>query len=339
MKGGACCIRFYEAAQRHKNVMNILVVGAVVCDIAAKPVGADAIEKRRIEIDSLNISGGGDANNASIDLATFGEQVRIVSKVGNDFLGSMLTEQLQTKGVDTRYLLRDPETETTAAILMLGPGGSSTISARRNGACDTICEKDVPDEALEWADHLHVVNVLNMPMLDGEGLAELFRRAHAHGITTSMDMKRPRKLHDEPLACIKEALPHCDVFLPSDHEIEYVTGLTDPVQATEFLRPFAPKLFVMKRGAEGVYVTDFSSSFTQPSLYEGTPVDVVGAGDAFSSTFVASWKNGYTLEDCARLASNASAHVLSKIGTTAGMCSRKELIDDLNRRGYHISNK
>ena len=319
--------------------MKILVVGAVVCDIAAKPVGPDAIEKRRIEIDSLNISGGGDANNASIDLATFGEEVRIVSKVGDDFLGSMLTDQLRKKGVDTRYLIHDPDMETTAAVLMLGPGGSSTISARKNGACDTICEKDIPDEALDWADHLHVVNVLNMPQLDGHGLAELFRRAHAHGITTSMDMKRPRKPHDEPLSCIREALPHCDVFLPSDQEIEYVTGLTDPQQVTEYLRSFAPKLFVMKRGAQGVYVTDFSSSFTQPSLYEGTPVDVVGAGDAFSSTFVASWKNRYSLEECARIASNASAHVLSRIGTTAGMCSKEELIDDLGRRGYHISIK
>ena len=79
--------------------MNILVVGAVVCDIAAKPVHKDAIEKRRIEIDSLNISGGGDANNASIDLATLGENVRIISKVGNDFLGSMLRDQLKKKGV------------------------------------------------------------------------------------------------------------------------------------------------------------------------------------------------------------------------------------------------
>ena len=319
--------------------MKILVVGAVVCDVAAKPVGSDAIEKRRIEIDSLNISGGGDANNASIDLVTFGEDVRIISKVGNDFIGSMLTDLLIKKGVDTRYLIRDDSMETTAAVLMLGPGGASTISARKNGACDTIREADIPDEALEWADHLHVVNVLNMPDLDGHGLAVLFQRAHLHGVTTSMDMKRPRKIHEDPLACIREALPHCDVFLPSDHEVEYVCGLSDPGAATEFFRPFRPGLFVMKRGAEGVYVTDFESSFLQSSLYEGTPVDVVGAGDAFSSTFVASWKHGYPLEDCARLAGNASAHILAKIGTTAGMCSREELIDDLDRRGYHISIK
>ena len=68
------------------------------------------------------------------ELARLGEDVRIVSRVGGDFLGQMLTTLLSQNGVDTRYVARDEHAETTAAILMLGPDGVTTISARHSGA-------------------------------------------------------------------------------------------------------------------------------------------------------------------------------------------------------------
>lgn len=316
--------------------MNILCLGAVLCDIAAKPVPPDAFAARRINLDSLNVSGGGDANNASIDLARLGENVRTVSRVGKDFLGGMLLSQLRENGVDTRYVQIDGHAQTTAAVLMLGPDGVTVVSARKSGACDALCQSDVSDEALAWADHLHTVNVLNMPALDGEGLAALFARAHARGVTTSVDVKRPRNAHEHPMDCIREALGHCDVFLPSDHEVDYLCGISDPREAAEYFHRFGVKVFGMKRGKDGVYVTDYQQELFQPSLYRGTPVDVVGAGDAFSSTFVASWRRGRSLKDAALLASAASARVLSCVGTTAGMRDARTLARDVQDAGFTL---
>ena len=61
--------------------MKMLCLGAVLCDIAAKPVPADAFAARRIQLDSLNLAGGGDANNASIDLARLGEELGLQIRV------------------------------------------------------------------------------------------------------------------------------------------------------------------------------------------------------------------------------------------------------------------
>ncbi len=317
--------------------MKMLCLGAVLCDIAAKPVPADAFAARRIQLDSLNLAGGGDANNASIDLARLGEDVRIVSRVGGDFLGQMLTTLLSQNGVDTRYVARDEHAETTAAILMLGPDGVTTISARHSGACDSVRESDVTDEALIWADHLHVVNVMNMPCLDGEGLGRLFARAHEAGVTTSMDLKRPRTPLEKPLDAVVPALSHCDVFLPSDYEVEYLCGFTDPHRARDFFRGFGVKVFGMKCGKAGVYLTDFQEEVFQKSLFSGTPVDVTGAGDAFSSTFAASWRRGLSLREAALIASAASARVLSAVGTTAGMVDFDTLCADVRAAGETLS--
>lgn len=316
--------------------MNILCMGAVLCDIAAKPIPDDPAAQRRFALDSLNISGGGDANNASIDLARLGETVRVISRVGDDFLGNMLLGLLAQNGVDTRYVKCDAQAQTTAAILMLTSAGVTTISARKSGACDALCCADVSEEALSWADHLHVVNVLNMPNLDGGGLEELFARAHAHGVTTSMDLKRPRTAQAQPMDCIREALQYCDVFLPSDYEVEYLCGLTDPRRARDYFGTFGVRIFGMKRGAQGVYVTDFDDEVFQKSLFCGTPVDVTGAGDAFSSTFAACWRRGMCLRDAALIASAASARILSCVGTTTGMRDLATLACDVRNAGETI---
>jgi len=317
--------------------MNILCLGAVLCDISATTVNPETIAKKRIALDALNVAGGGDANNASIDLATFGESVRVVSRVGDDSIGGMLLTLLQAKGVDTRYVVVEEGAQTTAAILLLGDGGARTLSARHAGACDSVCEQDVSDEALAWADHLHVVNVLNMPDLDGEGLEKLFARAHAAGVTTSMDLKVPRAHHDDPMGLIRGALKHCDIFMPSDHEMDYLCGITDPKQASEYFRPFGMKIFGMKRGKDGVYVTDYTTQVIQPTIFKGDPVDTVGAGDAFTSTFVAAWKRGASLQDAALVASAASARVLSAVGSTTGMRDCATLLSDLEACGYSVT--
>ena len=111
-----------------------LCVGQALCDLYLHPAGPEIFDGRQNHIlDSIPVMGGGDANNASIDLARLGEDVRIVSRVGGDFLGQMLTTLLSQNGVDTRYVARDEHAETTAAILMLGPDGVTTISARHSG--------------------------------------------------------------------------------------------------------------------------------------------------------------------------------------------------------------
>ena len=48
-------------------------------------------------------------------------------------------------------------------------------------------------------------------------------------------------------------------------------------------------------------------------------MDVIGAGDAFSSTFSCAWKRGYSLKDAAAIASAASAQIVGTVGATAGM--------------------
>lgn len=300
--------------------MNILCIGSIMCDVAFSPIEqGDAQKGGTFSIDQFSIHGGGEGNNAAIDLARLGETVRLVGRVGGDFIGDHLIRELRKEGVDTLHVRRVPDKGTTISIQMISSVGARTMSAKRWGANETLTAQEVPDELIRWADHVHIVGAMCLSGFDGEGSARVFARAHELGKTTSMDLNNPR--FDGPCFHLyRDALENCDLFLPSNYELERSCGLTDLHEIRSFFRPFGIRALVVKRSELGVYVTDFDREFCLPSFLEGDPTDVVGAGDAFSSTFVSAWKRGKTLYECACIASAASAKVLKSLGATRGMC-------------------
>jgi ribokinase len=61
----------------------------------------------------------------------------------------------------------------------------------------------------------------------------------------------------------------------------------------------------------------------------GPPVDRTGAGDAFTSTFVAAIIKGNSIEGALQWAPINSMSVVQKVGAQAGLLSEKELEDYL----------
>ena len=299
--------------------MNILCIGAILCDVAFRPVESeDFLLDAPKCIDAFRLHGGGEGNNAAMDFSTLGETVRLVGRVGTDFIGSYLLSQLQTHGIDTNAVIRVPDNPTTISVQMISGSGGRTLAAKRWGANETMEKDDVPDALIRWADHVHIVNAMCLSGFDGEGSARVFARAHALGKTTSMDLNNPR--FDGPcFHLFRDALYNCDLFLPSSYELERACGLTGMHEIREFFAPFGIRMMAVKRSELGAYVTDFTDEAFMPSLLKGDPIDVVGAGDAFASTFVSAFHRGFDMRGCCAIASAASAHVLGALGATAGM--------------------
>ena len=154
--------------------MNFLVIGPIVCDIAMKNIDPEDFKRGRTVLERFEIAGGGDANNAAIDLAALGENARICARVGADFLGDRLVSLLEARGVDVRYLKRIEDRPTTTSVLMLGSSGDVTLNVMRHGANESMEPGDVTEDMIAWADHVHMVSVLNLHGFDGEGTACAF---------------------------------------------------------------------------------------------------------------------------------------------------------------------
>ena len=179
-------------------------------------------------------------------------------------------------------------------------------------------EEMVTDELISSARHLHLASANVLKSLDGKPLGRLFERAHAAGLTTSLDASYDRE--GNWMKNIEDALHHCDIFIPSMQEAAIYAGTDDPEEICRMFSKYPLQVFGIKLGEKGVLVTDFHETWTLPSLYKGIPVDTTGAGDAFLAGFVSAWLKGYDIPSSAYAGSAQAYSVLGAAGanTSAG---------------------
>nr|WP_122012448.1 carbohydrate kinase family protein [Maliibacterium massiliense] len=314
---------------------DVLCVGHGSCDVLLRPVDPDVMEKDAIALESVVTASGGDALNGSVNMARLGLKVGIMCCIGYDSFGDQVMLELTRAGVDTACVQRSQAWQTNSPFLLVEPSGERHILSFNGGANQNLCPEMLDDATLAEARHLHVVSVNMLPKLDGAPLADLLRRAHALGVTTSMDVTHDRT--GRWLENIREALPHCDIFLPSHYEAaQYCGGETDPQKLKAVFQDLGVKIFGLKMGAEGAFVTDFTQDIMMPSFCAGAPVDTTGGGDAFCAGFVTGFVKGYGLEACAALGAAQAASVIACVGANRGagtFAMAKELAAS---RGYTI---
>ena len=316
--------------------MKILCVGQAIGDLYLHPVNPDVFDGKLHILDGIPIYGGGDANNASIDLAKIGEETALATAIGADVFGMQILKLLEEAGVETKFVRQRTDMGTSVHVIFLGTDGNRG-NGYLHGTGDCVSREDIPNEAIDWADHVHMVSVLSQPVLDGEGVTSIMRYAKEHGKTTSMDLQYDVNMSPPEVALekVRSALPYCDVFLPSISEVEAISGgITDPLELKAVFSGYGLKVFGCKLGAKGVYLTDFTQDVFLPSLYQGIPVDSLGAGDAFCSGFIAAYKRGFSLEGCGLIGSAASAKICGEIGCNAGMRPFDELVAYAKELGY-----
>ena len=74
---------------------------------------------------------GGAPANVCVQAVKLGCDGVYLTKVGNDGFGDFLIETLNREGVDTKYILKDAEHDTSLAFVSFTEGVSSAFSERR----------------------------------------------------------------------------------------------------------------------------------------------------------------------------------------------------------------
>lgn len=303
--------------------MNYLCVGNIACDLLAHKSGKQKHSNRRIYLDQLTCTPGGDALNSAVDASIMGVQAKLIGRIGQDLFGQMILQKIKNTKIDLSMLRMDPTIHTSVSFYTVTQGGEKDIALYRPGGNEALEPEDVPDCALQWADHLHLGSPMIQDGLDGGGNAVLLQRAKRFGVQTSMDL-----VYDPDeiwLPKIEEALSYCDIFIPSDYEVSKMCGTDDLEKLTKFFEPYGLKIFGVKLGKRGVYLTDFHDAFLMPSAYRGLPVETLGAGDAFFAAFNIAYYKKEGIYRSAMIASCASACVLGHFGANTGMVTYEQL--------------
>ncbi len=265
------------------------------------------------------VEGDGNAGNASVSFARLGLASGIVSNVGHDSRGHDITLALQKNGVDTRYIHINPGKKSNFNYI-LSYGAERTILVHHQ------------DYDYHWP-HIHKTDIPKWVYFSSLGKNSLpFHDDLAEWLEENPDVKlafQPGTFQmEEGAKRLKKLYQRCNVLLLNREEAVKVGGGDHENLHDLFdkLHALGPKLIVITDGPKGSYASGPEGRFFMPVYPDpAPPVERTGAGDAYSSTFVAAIIKGKSLEDALKWGPINSMNVVQHVGPHDGLMTETQL--------------
>ncbi len=293
---------------------DILVAGEINPDlILSSPELQPRFSQHETLVDSADLTIGSSCAIFACGAARLGLRVGIVGIVGKDLFGDFMLSEMQKRNVDTSHVIIDPECSTGLSVIL--SRGQDRAIMTYMGAIDALQANHVSDALLEKSRHLHVASYFLQTALK-PGLPALFQRAHALGLTTSLDTNWDPA---EQWGGVISLLELTDLFLPNAAEAQAITGIPDAGNAALSLAQHAGVVAV-KQGAEGALAAR-DKQLVRVSTIPAQVVDTVGAGNSFDAGFLYGFLENWPLERSLKLATVCGAISTQSAGGTTGQAT------------------
>jgi sugar/nucleoside kinase (ribokinase family) len=288
---------------------DVSVIGELNLDLILSGLPAELDLEREHLASDLNITLGSSSAIFAHNLASLGNKVGFSSSMGTDPLGEICLQRLAERGVDLTGV-RHMNGKTTGLTVIL-PQGKKRYILTYPGTMFEMTEKDLDLKYVFDTKHLHVSSYFLQKGLQAS-LGDIFRRAKAEGLTTSLDT------NDDPedrWSCnVHELLANVDVLLPNEREACKLTQVEDVEQAAEILSQKVA-MIVIKRGSQGVLARVSKERFVAiPPKVDA--IDHVGAGDSFDAGFIHQFIRGGKIEECLAFGNIVGALSVTRSGGT-----------------------
>lgn len=310
----------------------VVCAGILVADHVCTPMERLPEAGRLVAVDAMYLLTGGCAANVAVNVAKQGIRVSVVGKVGDDFWGRFIREDLAAHGVDTRGVRATPTFQTSQTMILLCRGEDRRF-VHTFGANRDFRAEDIDPAALEEAAVFYVGGYLVLPALLPERLGALFRRCRERGVRTVLDVVIPTGFVYR--GELEPVLPYTSVFLPNNDEAEMLTGSADPRRQIACLRAWGAETVVITMGGAGL-LFNRGEDLLRADPFPSEVVDQTGAGDAFCAGFIAGMVRGMDLEGCVRYGSALGASCVRSIGCYQGVFDAAEAEAFLARNRLEI---
>jgi len=259
-------------------------------------------------------------------VACLGHSAGIVGCVGNDQFGKRIITRLNMDGVDVS-LINIVEDRTTAVAF---------VSYKKDGSRNFIyhiphaAAGEVKMPSLEKLQGVKLFHVMGCSLMVNPEMREVINKTaekvKENGGVVSFDPNiRIELLRGESIEqVIRRVMELCDIILPGEKELVQITGKESVHSAAQTLLSGGIKKVVVKMGKQGAQYIDDNEDIAVESL-SVKEVDPTGAGDAFDAGFLAGYLEGYTPEECLKLANLCGAMNASFFGPMEGVFRREFL--------------
>lgn len=298
--------------------MTIVVVGSTNIDLTIRIPHICAKNETVIGEGGYKVFGGGKGANQAAAATAAGAEVKFISKVGDDAFGEQTLKGLQDGGVDCAYVLRDGDSATGLAAILVDDNGDNAIAVAP-GANARLTPADIDGAEAIIATASHLIVQLELPYDTVRRAMDIARR---HGVDIVFN--------PAPAPAAAEDFGPVAYFTPNEVEAAALTGFA--ADDEQNLNAICNALF--ERGVENAIITlgargCFTCSRDQRLFidpYKVEAVDTTGAGDTFNGFFAAALSRGDALDEAAQYACAAAALAVTRPGARTNLPTHDEVV-------------
>ena len=242
---------------------DVVALGELLIDFTAQGAGADGYPL-------MAAHPGGAPANFLAAIARLGGRTALLSKVGADAFGTMLTGTLREVGVDTR-------------------GERSFSFARKPGADTQLRFEELDLSLIEKtkAFHFGTLSLTDEPARGATQRAVAYAKERGKLITFDPNLRPPLwRSPDDAREQMLWGLGQADVVKISDNEVKFLFGLSPREGAAYIRERFGTQLVFVTCGADGCEFASLRAQGHVDGLKGLTVTDTTGAGDIFGGCAV-----------------------------------------------------
>lgn len=292
----------------------IIVIGAAIVDVIARPVSREVFETGSSPMDDICMTTGGDALNEAILLAKMGKDVRLETIVGEDDAGKLVREKCKENGIFIEERQIQKEISTGVNVVLVEADGERNFLTNPGGTLRKLRVEHVRMPFEEEAKILCFASIFVFPDIRTQELVQIFSQAKMQGLTICADMTKRK--YGETVEDMKEALSYIDYLFPNEEEACMLTGTDCAQDAAKALLDAGVKNVIVKCGKRGCLVANEREAYLVSAKENVCCVDTTGAGDSFVAGFLCALSEGKTLKECAQFANECGARAVAVTGAT-----------------------
>lgn len=298
-------------------------------------------EGRKIDAQSINSSIGGGGTNAAVSLHRLGFDAACMVRVGKDIEGRKVLEDLQTEGINTRFILTDDTQPTGKSVMISSHVRNPTIFASR-GANTDLQQAEITADMFEDCSLVYVAGLSGASAACFPDIVKSAKAVDAY-VAVNPGILQLTYRSDEVLA----ALAYVDLLSINVVEAEQLASVLFPHQKLkeksaakksgpdlfykgirgrsleqfiDAVQKVGPKTVLVTNGSEGAYAGRDGHVEFYPAG-QVTVGSTAGAGDAFATTFAAFASQNRDLRQSLQAATLNALSVIGQSDTHSGLLS------------------
>ena len=301
----------------------IVIVGSFVTDLVFRAPRRPMKGETLIGLE-FGLFTGGKGYNQAVAAARMGAQVHMVGRLGMDIFGDMFMRSMKHEGINTDFVVRDPEMGTGVAspVIYEAEGDNSIILMPRANMRLSIPDIEAARDVIAAADVLLLQ--LEVPVETSMRSAEI---ARSGGAAVVFNPAPARPLPPKIFRLV-------DIITPNEIEAGQLSGIpmgddAGARAAAKHLREMGVPRVILTLGARGALMFEPEGE-TEVPAYKVKVVDPTAAGDAFCGGLAVALARGQSPGEAVKYANAAGALAVTVLGAEPSM-PRAEAVERLMR--------